>query len=305
MIKSSIRPLREIHDVGDTGRLVLYEAQELLTLADYRKAVTTLRGQVAVGIQWVVVCSTMAPMNESRFLTEIGWKSGRTWIREETRNRGASYQLVDLRKARNNQVTAVEILLQGLTMEVFGTSGGRAVLWVRSMEAAEQLGRRVGGLVIHEGMTPIQQEEALSAWGSGTQWCVVATLAVHWGERLAGADAIIFVGEPEGMLSLATGCRVGAKDQRSCYVFVLRCGELGDGKLEGYMGMEALTEWLNAQGECLRRGIEGWTEGVSERCMEIENAERCGICDRKSVVAQLGVRCRDEMQVEWGSEDEG
>lgn len=169
------------------------------------------------------------------------------------------------------------------------------IIYTFSKDECKAIASVLGCQMFHAYMSPEDKKLSYETWRKGRtgsdRW-MVATSAFTHGIDKDYVDGIIIAGLLHGMIETVQAMsRGGRKDCRRCDVVIL----YGPGKCkvkeEDYALARELNEWVRKVGVCHRKGLGWHMDGIAVECKDLENAEKCNVCDKSSPVRRMANEC--------------
>lgn len=269
--------------------MVFDEAHTYVTQVDFRSALDNISMHVAeLHCSKILLSATVPPKLVQPLFKAIGVSSSTTVIREPCIQLKAIYchALLD----KDDEPTAVAYQIGLLLVQKTFKPDSRGIIFCTSIADCQTIAASLKetGTIYYSGYE--ENQKNMKNWLSGKHVVMVATSAIIAGLDYGYVDFIIFAKVPYGMIDMVQGAGRGGRKGRAYPVIVIDSGfySSDNSAIAHLKCIPELTAWCKDKThKCLRSGIGAVMNGVGQSCFEITQAERCGVCDPTTMVAQL------------------
>ena len=263
-------------------RLVLDEAHQILSDAEFRPQFIKLRELADFKVQLIYLTASLPKRLEAQFLTQACLPPDTIIIRAPSDQPQISYIKLSYNSMNTNKIRlAVDIA--NIMTKVIGPKR-KGIIFCSTIEEAEEMGSKVTQNCVSHSKLPFQTKADKEArWRDGSFQWIAATTGMVCGIDDAHVGAVIFVGIGYGLVNLYQGSGRSGQDGTPSWAIVLQSSNtyraippnrLYDGDPQCIQESE---DWLHSD-ECRRIGFSSLFDSARVSCFELPNAHFCDFC---------------------------
>lgn len=280
---------------GRLARVVIEEAQIILTSGHYRPLLPLLDALRALKVTIVLPTATMPPTWTRRMLDELKMlESNLQIVRMPTARENISYSLFQMDSSGRNAASATFEQADGTTTKVHTYIGGlaasladedRMMVFTRTRTEAQELSAVLGCSAYHGGLGEIAQQSAKDTWASGNpSKIIVCTTGLGSGIDIPHIPIVVHFGKPYSMIDLdQQSGRAGRIGQHSRAIVFWDPKDDDPPLINGQcaMGRAEMSQWVENKDKCLRVDLGIFMDGVGVDCITAATHALCNRCDNK------------------------
>ena len=273
---------------GLIGRCVFDEAHNILASKSYRPAFTQLYNGYKNPIPRYYLTATLPPCLETQFLAACGLPPTTTIIRAPTNRVEHSFSITtidgksDLEDVTANLARLVEVTcFQPVS---------RGIIYTTSIGAAHRVAQNLDVVSYTSDDFEESRIHSVDIWRKGAVKWIVATSGFIHGVDYPRVDCIIFMNLPRGMFDFVQGSGRGGRGGSPAKIYVVKTSRsnlaLRDSQAQ-ILCYQQFQDWKNNTSQCRRHHISLCMDGILVKCLELPGAQKCDICDPRSIQIQL------------------
>ena len=274
------------HNGHKAVRLVLDEAHQILSDAEFRPQFLKLRELAEYKVQKIYLTASLPKRLEAQFLAQACLPPDTIIIRAPSDQPKISYVKLTYNTMNTNPIRlAVDVAR--IMSEVIGPDR-KGIIFCSSINEVEELGDKFTQKCIsHSKLLYSVKAENEEKWKSGLSQWIAATTGMICGIDDANVGAVIFIGLAYGLINMYQGAGRTGRDGTPSWAVVLQSSNtykvipprgMRDGDPQC---IEECHEWLHSQ-ECRRIGFSKLFDGASVSCSDLDDAHFCDYCEPDS-----------------------
>jgi Helicase conserved C-terminal domain len=263
--------------------LVLDEAHQILSDAEFRPQFLKLRELADFTVQKIYLTASLPKRLETRFLAQACLPPDTVIIRAPSDQPHISYVKLTYNTMNTNVIRLAVDVAQIMSGVIGPTRKG--IIFCSTIDEAEELGLKfTQKCVSHSKLGYDIKAENEEKWKAGhCQW-IAATTGMICGIDDPNVGAIIFLGLSYGLVNIYQGAGRSGRDGTPSWAIVLQSSNTYKALPKGGMKdgdpqcMEECHEWLHSQ-ECRRIGFSKLFDAAQVSCLDLPNSHLCDFCE--------------------------
>jgi len=230
-------------------RIVIDECHVILNnQLDFRRKLQRMRELSRVGVQMVLMTTTLSPSQEAELWNRMRWDGDQVQLfRASTTRKNVAYRVVFIEAARDESDSIVETVEQ--KMEQYPE--GKIVVYCHSVRKSQDLAKHLGCATYHH---HAEEKGAILNGFCEEDRLMVATNAFGMGIDVANIRVVMHTDRPRTLLDYAQESgRAGRDERKSEAIMMLQEREEGR---EARTTKEKLVDRMIQGGECQRQVLD-------------------------------------------------
>ncbi|PPR07569.1 hypothetical protein CVT24_008784 [Panaeolus cyanescens] len=262
------------------ARLVVDEAHQILSAQDYRTSFNKIRDLALLAVPKVFLTASLPRQWEKDFLSDTNMLPTTTFVRASSNQLHISYSVFHYDSNTTSRSKLLSRLIPHIATNVLADNQ-QGIIFVTSHGDAKKFGTILECPYTYSEMPMIERDLNEDKWIQGkARWIVATNVLIH-GIDLSTIGAVVFLGNPYGLLNIYQGAGRGGRDGRRSWAFMLNDNKTLQIKpRKGDTDVECIreSEELIKEYKCRRVVLSRTLDGEVKTCADLKDCHACDFC---------------------------